>query len=140
MIKDDADRTKQESKMIAISCAGQDIDSLVDPRFGRCSFFVLVSENDEITVIENSAANLASGAGIRAAQLMIDNKVEVVLTGNIGPNAYDLLKSAGVEIYSCSGRVRDALEQYKKDQLIRATGASARGSGGMRRFGQFGGK
>lgn len=122
-------------KKIAISCAGKDLNGAVDPRFGRCVNFLITNEKGEqLTVIPNEAAFRGGGAGIQAAQVMIDNDVSVVLTGNMGPNAFGVLKGAGVEIYlNCSGTAKKALEDYRNGALTSATESQPRGFGPMNR-------
>lgn len=72
----------------------------------------------EFEVLENSSGMAAGGAGISTAQMIADKGVEVVLTGNCGPNAYQTLSAAGIQVVSgVSGRVRDAVEAYRTGRL-----------------------
>lgn len=74
---------------IAVTARGTDLDSQVDPRFGRCaSFLVVDTESMDVDVLENASAGLGGGVGIQSAQLMADRDVKVVLTGNCDPNAF----------------------------------------------------
>ncbi|MFC1935448.1 NifB/NifX family molybdenum-iron cluster-binding protein [Chloroflexota bacterium] len=100
---------------IAISATGPDLDSEVDPRFGRCQYFIVVDpETMEFEAVENTSLAAASGAGIATAQVIANKGVEVVLTGNCGPNAYQTLAAAGVQVVTVvMGKVRDAIEEYK---------------------------
>ncbi len=100
---------------IAISATGPDLDADVDPRFGRCQYFIIVdAETMQFEALENSSAAAAGGAGISAAQMVANKGVEVVLTGNCGPNAYQTLSAAGVQVISgVSGTVRDAVQAHK---------------------------
>ena len=100
---------------IAISATGPTLDAEVDPRFGRCQYFIIVDpETMQFEAIENSGVRAASGAGITAGQIITSKGVQVVLTGNSGPNAYQVLSAAGVQVINgVSGRVRDAIEEYK---------------------------
>ncbi len=101
---------------IAISSAGTILDSEVDPRFGRCQYFIIAdSETLQFEAVENTSSVASGGAGISAAQMIASKGVKAVLTGNCGPNAYQVLSSAGIEVVtSVSGKVKDAIEAYKQ--------------------------
>jgi predicted Fe-Mo cluster-binding NifX family protein len=89
--------------------------------------------------IENPAVGSASGAGIQAAQFVVEQGARAVVTGNIGPNALDVFQSAGIAIYLCAGgTVREAVEALKAGQLQSVTGASAQAGMGMRPGGGMG--
>jgi len=100
---------------IAISASGQTLDADVDPRFGRCQYFIIADpETMEFEAIDNSSAMAAGGAGIAAAQNIVERGVEAVLTGNCGPNAHGVLASAGVKIITgVSGKIKGVIEEYK---------------------------
>ena len=100
---------------IAISATGPGLDADVDPRFGRCQYFIIIdAETMQFEALENSSAAAAGGAGISAAQMVANKGAEVVLTGNCGPNAYQTLSAAGVQVISgVSGTVRDAVQAHK---------------------------
>ena len=100
---------------IAISATGPGLDADVDPRFGRCQYFIIIdAETMQFEALENSSAVAAGGAGISAAQMVANKGAEVVLTGNCGPNAYQTLSAAGVQVISgVSGTVRDAVQAHK---------------------------
>jgi predicted Fe-Mo cluster-binding NifX family protein len=122
---------------ICISAVSGGLDSQIDPRFGRCQYFVIVdSENLEIEVISNVASGAMSGAGVQAAQTAANKGVEIVITGNVGPNAFQVLSSAGIKIVTgVSGTVREAVEKYKKGELKEVTGPTVGGH-----FGRGGGR
>jgi len=72
----------------------------------------------EFEIVENSSATAAGGAGISAAEMIIGKGAKVVLTGNCGPNAYQVLSSAGVQVVTgVSGNVKDAIEGYKSGKF-----------------------
>jgi predicted Fe-Mo cluster-binding NifX family protein len=100
---------------IAITATGPTLDAEVDPRFGRCQYFIIVDpETMEFEALENSNAMAGGGAGISTGQMIAGKGVEVVLTGNCGPNAYQVLSAAGLQVITgVSGRIRDAIEEYK---------------------------
>jgi len=104
---------------IAISADGPSLDAEVDPRFGRCAYFVIVDlETMQVEALENSSAMAAGGAGISTAQMVASKGVQVILTGNCGPNAYRTLSAAGLKVISgVAGRIGDAVEAYKAGRL-----------------------
>ncbi len=102
---------------IAISSTGTTMESNVDPRFGRASYFVIVDpENSQIVdVIDNRASQEAAhGAGINAATIVAQSGAEVVLTGRVGPKAFAILQAAGIKVVSeVSGTIQEALEAFR---------------------------
>ena len=100
---------------IAISAAGTNLDAEVDPRFGRCQYFIIADvETNKFECVDNTSSAAGSGAGISAAQMIVGKGVEAVLTGNCGPNAHQVLSSAGVKIVTgVSGKIKDVIEEYK---------------------------
>ena len=118
---------------IAVSTSGEALDALIDPRFGRCQNFIFVdSDSLDFDVKSNVSMNTMGGAGIQAAQTIVDNGVEVVLTGNMGPNAFQTLNAAGIKIYTgVTGQVRTAIEKYKNGELPETTGPNVNSHAGM---------
>ena len=118
---------------ICITSVGSNLESEVDPRFGRCQYFIMVDiDTLEFEAIEN--ANIASrgGAGIQSAQTISDKSVEVVLTGNVGPNAYQTLEAAGVKVITgVSGKVKEAVDKFKKGEYKSTQGPSVDSKFGM---------
>ena len=104
---------------IAISASNPDLSSPVDPRFGRCPYFLIVDpETMKFEALENPNVSSASGAGIQSAQFISDKEVQAVLTGSCGPNAFQTLQAAGVEvIVGITGTVQEAVQQYKSGQF-----------------------
>ena len=104
---------------IAITATEPTLDAAVDPRFGRCPYFLIVDpDNLAFEAIENASVALGGGAGIQSAQLMAEKGVTSVLTGNCGPNAHQTLSAVGIEvIVGCGGAVRDVIQQFKAGQL-----------------------
>jgi len=119
---------------ICITATGPTMDSVMDPRFGRCQYFIIV-EPDTLAfeAIENPKLSAAGGAGIQSAQLVANKGVEAVITGQVGPNAFTTLQAAGVKILvGVSGNVREMVEKYKKGQLSSfAQGPSVQAHYGM---------
>jgi predicted Fe-Mo cluster-binding NifX family protein len=124
---------------IAVSAVNGSLDAPIDPRFGRSQYFVIVdSENMSVEAIPNTSQDAASGAGIHAAQTIANQGVKLVLTGRVGPNAFQVLSSAGMEVITgVSGTVREAVERFKRGQLreTTATPTTAMGFGVGRSIG-----
>jgi len=104
---------------IAISAVGPSLDAEVEPRFGRCPYFIIVDPDTmQFEALENSSAMAAGGAGISTGQMIAAKGVQVVLTGNCGPNAYQVLSAAGIQIINgVSGKIGDAIQAYKSGQF-----------------------
>lgn len=116
--------------IIAVTSQGKDLDSPVDPRFGRARYFlVLDTETERLTVHDNlQNLNAPQGAGIQAARNVKGLKVERLITGNIGPKAYNVLRAGGIEIFTgATGTVREAVEQWKAGKLKSAGEANVAG-------------
>lgn len=112
---------------VAVSATGSSLDAAVDPRFGRCSYFVVV-ETDDMTfeAVVNASASLGGGAGIQTGQLAARKGVQAVLTGRCGPNAYETLRAAGIDVITdCAGTVSEAIERFKSGQVRAASAPNA---------------
>jgi predicted Fe-Mo cluster-binding NifX family protein len=117
---------------LAFTSSGARADDPVDPRFGRCPYFLLYDEQgDRWEALPNSAMSLGNGAGIQAAQELASRKVTVVVTGDIGPNAHRVLSAAGIRVFvGCQGTVENALAEYRAGKLAEATGPTRQGHHG----------
>jgi predicted Fe-Mo cluster-binding NifX family protein len=104
---------------IAVSAAAQDLSAPIDPRFGRCAYFIVVDTDDmDFDVFENESVSLGGGAGIQSAQFVASKGAEVVITGHAGPNAMRTLTAAGLDvILGQTGTVQEAVEDYKSGKL-----------------------
>ncbi len=100
---------------IAVTSTGPTLDDNVEARFGRCAYFLVIdTDTMQLEAIENPNIALGGGAGIQSAQLMSEKGVTTVLTGNCGPNAFNVFGQAGIQvIVGVSGSVRNAVEQFK---------------------------
>jgi len=118
---------------ICVTAEGKDLNSSIDLRFGRCKYFMIVDmETLRFEAIENPSLNSAGGAGIQAGQLMSAQGVKVVLTGNIGPNAHQVLSAAGISVFiGVSGTVKEAIEGYKNKRYKLADAPSVGSKFGM---------
>jgi len=104
---------------VAISSSGKDLDSLIDPRFGRCAYLLMVETDDmSFEVFDNQSIASGGGAGIQSAQFISSKGAKAVITGNCGPNAVQTLAAAGIEMFlGNTGIVREALQKYKNGEL-----------------------
>jgi predicted Fe-Mo cluster-binding NifX family protein len=110
---------------IAVTAMGKELDAELDPRFGRAMYFLIVEPNGSIEeVIDNSTnINAMKGAGIQAGKILADKRVDVLLTGHCGPNAFKALNAAGIKVgVELRGTVREALESFKRTEVKFATG------------------
>ena len=104
---------------IAVSASGDNLDDPVDPRFGRCQYFTIVdTDSMKFEAFPNTSMNAPSGAGIGAAQLVVERGVKAVVTGAAGPNAMAVLSQAGINIHiGAQGSVRHAVESFIRGEL-----------------------
>ncbi|MFW6115729.1 MAG: NifB/NifX family molybdenum-iron cluster-binding protein [Chloroflexota bacterium] len=118
---------------IVISSSGTELDAPASPVFGRCQAYVFVdTECMTVDAVANPAIGAPSGAGIQAAQLVVEHGAEAVVTGSVGPNAFNVLESAGVPIYLFGGgTVREAAIAFKSGQLQSIADASSQAGRGM---------
>ena len=107
----------------AVSSTGEHLTSTMDPRFGRAPYFVLIEEDDEGKrrhyAVENPAASAATGAGTEAAQRVIREKVDAVISGAVGPNAFEVFEKLGIDVFLAQGdlTVEEAYEKFKEGAL-----------------------
>jgi predicted Fe-Mo cluster-binding NifX family protein len=120
---------------IGITSLGPSLNDRVDARFGRCLYFVLVdTERMEFDTIPNPYMTQRSGAGIQSAQLMADKGVNVMLTGNCGPNAYHVFRASGIHVIpGVDGIVEDAVERFKSHKLVCSSGPNVQDHFGMKK-------
>ena len=118
---------------IAITSSGDNLDSQMDPRFGRCQYFVIVDPDTmDFEAMQNESAMASGGAGIQAAQTIVNVGINAVITGNVGPNAFEVLSAAGIETMTgANGTIKQALELYKSGSLQSAAGATVGSHAGM---------
>jgi predicted Fe-Mo cluster-binding NifX family protein len=118
---------------ICVTASGTTLDALVDPRFGRAAYLAIVdSESMAFETILNAAAGAMGGAGIQAAQTLTKKGVDVLITGNVGPNAFQVLSAAGIKtVTGASGTVREVVEKYKRGELSETGAPNVKGHFGM---------
>jgi predicted Fe-Mo cluster-binding NifX family protein len=110
----------------------------MDPRFGRCAYFIMWDSNsEEWAAVDNPATTASGGAGPQAAQFLADQGVEAVVSGAFGPNAFTSLEAAGIDMYTAESRTVEELHNMlERGELVRVTSATVSahhgGRGGRR--------
>jgi predicted Fe-Mo cluster-binding NifX family protein len=115
---------------IAVSAAGKDLDSQLDPRFGRAAGFVIydtqLKTSEYISNTQNF--NAVQGAGIQSARLISGTGAHILITGHCGPKAFTALKAAGIKIFTgAGGTVREAVMKFATGDFTEAAGADVKG-------------
>ncbi len=118
---------------ICVTATADSLDAQIDPRFGRCAYLIIVdSETMQFEAIPNAAAGATGGAGIQAAQTIANKGAKLLITGNVGPNAFGALSAAGIEIVTgASGTVREAVEKFKRGEFNKTGAPTVGGHFGM---------
>jgi predicted Fe-Mo cluster-binding NifX family protein len=118
---------------ICVSASANSLDASVDPRFGRCPYFIIVdSETMQFEAVPNPASGAMGGAGIQAVQIIASKGAKAVITGNVGPNAFQALSAAGIKIITGAyGTVREVVEKYKRGELKETNSPTVGGHFGM---------
>jgi len=118
---------------VCVTAAGKDWDAATQPNFGRAPFFLFIDpEAETIDPVANAPG--AHGAGVQAAQTVADRGASAVITGSVGPNAFQGLAAAGIDVFvGATGTVRQAFDAYRAGTLKRAWKPSGRPHGGGRR-------
>jgi predicted Fe-Mo cluster-binding NifX family protein len=122
---------------VVVSAQGEDLSAQTSPVFGRCPMYVFVdTETLAYEAMPNPGLAQSGGAGIRAAQAVLNHGAQAVLSGNLGPNAFEVLRAAGIPAYQVrEGTVLQAVEDLKAGRLpslseANVTAHSGSGPGG----------
>ena len=112
---------------VMISSSEPSLDAAVSPVFGRCPYYILIdTDTMAVQMFANPAQNASGGAGIQAAQFIVEKGAQALITGNVGPNAMEVLSAAGVFVYQiASGSVAAALDALIQGQLQPINAATA---------------
>ena len=118
-------------KKIAISSEGPTLEDAVDPRFGRAAGFIIIDpESNAFEYIDNGASQArAQGAGIEAAEKVLSAGVDAILTGYVGPKAFQVLAATGIRVAQDLDNmtVKEALERFRKGEITWASADQATG-------------
>ena len=117
---------------LCVSAVSGSLEAQVDPRFGRCQYFIFVdSDTLAFEAVPNEAIGAGHGAGIQAAQTVAQHGAQLVLTGNVGPNAFQALSAAGIKVVTgARGTVRDAVKNHR-DNPQGTSGPTVHGHHGL---------
>ena len=118
---------------IAITANNPTLNADIDPRFGRCVYFIFVElDNMNFEAFPNPHASMGRGAGIQAAQFVIEKGAQSVLTGNCGPKAFQVLAAGGVQVViDCTGNVEQVVNDYKAGKLKTTSQPNVQGHAGI---------
>lgn len=118
---------------VCVTAAGQDWSASTQPNFGRAAYFLFIDTASEtIEAVKNQPG--AHGAGVQAAQTVAENGARVLITGSVGPNAFQGLTLAGIDVYTgAAGTVREAFDAHRRGELQKAAAATSRPHQGSRR-------
>ena len=121
---------------IAISSTGKTLENEIDARFGRCNYFLIIEiENEKVKsvkAIENTAKAQMGGAGITAGEIVANEKVDAVITTNLGPRAFSIFDQFGIKIYQGQGKIKDVLQNFIDGKLTEMTNATGPQHTGLR--------
>ena len=120
--------------IICITSEGNNLDSKVDPRFGRAQYFIFYDdETSQFEAVQNENVTGTGGVGVQSGQLVAGKQTKTVLTGSVGPNASQTLESAGIDVVlNVEGRVKEVIEQFKKGELKTTEGPNAEEKEGLK--------
>jgi len=132
---------------VVVTANGAGLDAAASPVFGRCPTYVFVdTDTMQCESVPNPAIGASGGAGIQAAQFILERGAQAVMTGNVGPNAFGVFRASEVEVYLFGGgTVREAVEAYEAGRIHPVGGANVPAHSGMGRgtgrgMGQGGGR
>lgn len=110
---------------IAVSSLGRTLEESLDKRFGRAAYFLVVDTDTMMfSIVDNAAQANAGGAGIAAAQLVIDSGVAAIITGQVGPNAMDVLNHTDIVLYQgIPGTVFENIVAFNQQKLTPIAGS-----------------
>jgi predicted Fe-Mo cluster-binding NifX family protein len=119
---------------VAVTAREKDLNSAIDPRFGRCFYFMLVDlKSNETEIIDNLGEDVSGGAGIQTAQKLVKKNIEAVITGSVGPNAMEILQAAGIKVYQAvESNVKENLTKFQAGELNLITTPNADKKAGLK--------
>ena len=114
---------------VLVTCTEGTIDAQVDPRFGRAAYFLIYDQSSaDWQAYPNDGVNASGGAGVKAAQFSENHKVEAVVSGHFGPNAFEALQAADIKMFAFGDcqTAAESLQRLANGQL-KPVQAAARG-------------
>ena len=104
---------------ICVTSLGDSLDSEMDSRFGRCKYFLIIdTDSMDVKSISNDSLMASGGAGIQAAQMVAKTGADTVSTGNVGPNAFQTLKAAGIKVITgVNASIKDVVDKFNRGEL-----------------------
>lgn len=120
---------------ICVTARSEGLDSEMDPRFGRCNYFVIYdSETKSVESISNISIAAFGGAGIKAAEAIANAGVNILLTGIVGPNAFSIFTEVGIDVQVGSkGTVREAIKRHEAGELESISSPNSAPHSGMKK-------
>ncbi|MEW6515516.1 MAG: NifB/NifX family molybdenum-iron cluster-binding protein [candidate division FCPU426 bacterium] len=115
---------------IAFTTSGEDLNAPLDNRFGRAAKFLVYDlDSKTFAVVDNQQnLNAAQGAGIQAAETVVNTGANFLVTGHCGPKAFKVLMAAGIKVFNTQAAiVSEALRQYLDGKLAEARSADVEG-------------
>ena len=116
--------------LIAVSSKGLDLNSPVDERFGRANYFIIYNTDSKSfeTLNNETNAKASQGVGVKTVELLSGKNIDLVISGNFGPQAFRALNTAGIKAALWSkGKVSEAVELACNDKLEYCTKANVDG-------------
>jgi predicted Fe-Mo cluster-binding NifX family protein len=108
--------------IIIITLQQAKLDDPIEKRFGRSPYFLKVdTKTNQWEAFENPGVGQSGGAGVMAAQFVIDQKVEAVISGDFGPNAEKALQASGIKMVRFPEDVKtgsDVLQRIQEGRLL----------------------
>jgi len=125
---------------ICVTASGEGLDSEVDPRFGRCAYFIIYDpETRSVESIANASTAASGGAGVKAAEAIANEGISILLTGSVGPNAFSIFAELGIDVQvGAKGTVREAIRQYEAGKLEAISSPNSGPGFGMKKGGGMG--
>ncbi|MCS3924679.1 NifB/NifX family molybdenum-iron cluster-binding protein [Methanosalsum natronophilum] len=123
---------------ICVTSTEGSLNAITDRGFGRCNYFVIVDfDTMEFESIKNPAVSTTGGTGVKAAKSILDKGINVLITGNIGPNAFKIVTGAGIEVFSdIDDTVLETIEEFKKKKASPVTSPTNSAISGTRGCGK----
>lgn len=104
---------------VAVPVEHQTLKAEVCPSFGRAPFYVIYDTEKKTTeYLQNTATGSQGGAGVQAAQLIVDQQVDAIITPRCGKNAAAVVQEAGIKLYrSISGSIESNLKAFEEQSM-----------------------